>query len=146
MAVICTLYFMCGIMEVFVSALRAIGRSVLPMVVSIAGVVGVRILWIYTVFRMWHTPFVLYLSYPVSWLFTLIVHMICYLVLRKKTFVMLRNAHIVQPLVQPPEEGADCVPCDAPEESDLLMELAQASLAAKEEMLSQSAQENHENP
>ena len=142
MAVICTLYFMCGIMEVFVSALRAIGRSVLPMVVSIAGVVGVRILWIYTVFRMWHTPFVLYLSYPVSWLFTLTVHMICYLVLRKKTFVMLRNAHIVQP----PDEGVDCVPCDAPEESDLLMELAQASLAAKEEMLSQSAQENHENP
>ncbi len=90
LGVICTMYFLCGIMEVLVSALRAIGRSVTPMLVSIAGVCGVRILWIYTVFRAEHTLFILQVSYPVSWLFTLAVHLVCYLVARKKTFAELR--------------------------------------------------------
>lgn len=90
MRVVCTLYFLCGVMETVVGALRGIGRSTLPMAVSIAGVVGVRILWIYTLFRAKHTLFMLYVSYPVSWLFTLAVHFVCYFVVRKKTFARLR--------------------------------------------------------
>lgn len=88
--VICTMYFMCGVMEVLVSALRAIGRSVLPMLVSIVGIVGLRIVWVYTLFKFKHTLLVLYLSYPASWLLTLIIHFACYMVLRKKAFEKLR--------------------------------------------------------
>lgn len=90
MAVICTTYFLCGIMEVLVSALRAVGRSTMPMLVSVFGVVGVRVLWIYTVFRARRTLFVLFLSYPVSWIATLAVHLVCYLAARRKTFAELR--------------------------------------------------------
>ncbi len=89
MSIVCTFYFMCGIMEVLVGVLRGIGRSVMPMIVSVLGVVGVRILWIYTVFEVRHTLIMLYISYPVSWLFTLAVHLICYLAVRKKTFARL---------------------------------------------------------
>ena len=89
--VVCTLYFLCGVMEVMVGALRGIGRSLIPMIVSIIGVVGVRLLWIFTVFKVKHTLFMLYVSYPVSWLFTLSVHMICYFIVRKKTFRKLNE-------------------------------------------------------
>ena len=91
MGVVCTLYCLCGIMDTLVGALRGIGRSTMPMIVSIFGVVGVRILWIYTAFRAVRTPFMLYISWPVSWVITLSVHLVCYLVARKKTFRLLRQ-------------------------------------------------------
>ncbi len=84
-------YFLCGIMEVAVGVLRAIGRSVSPMVVSIFGVVGLRVLWVFTLFRVRHTLFMLYLSYPVSWLVTLLVQFVCYFAVRGKTFRKLRE-------------------------------------------------------
>lgn len=91
MRIICGTYFLCGVMEVFVSGLRAIGNSVLPMAVAIVGVCGVRILWIYTAFRFIHTPFMLYISYTISWVITAAVHGVCYMVLRKKTFGRLNK-------------------------------------------------------
>ncbi len=83
-------YSICGLMDVMVGALRAIGCSLLPMLVSVAGICGFRIVWVYTVFRMWHTPFVLYISYTVSWILTLGVHIVCYLLIRKKEFARLK--------------------------------------------------------
>ena len=91
MKVICVLYFMCGIMDTLVGALRGIGSSFIPMIVSIFGVVGVRILWIFTIFKKYHTLTMLYVSYPVSWLFTLAVHFVCYMVLRKRKFAKLTS-------------------------------------------------------
>ena len=74
MGVICTTYFLCGVMEVLVGSLRGMGHSVLPMAVSVVGVCGLRIVYIFTVFAYYNTPFVLYLSYPVSWLLTALAH------------------------------------------------------------------------
>ena len=91
MKIICVMYFMCGVMDTLVGALRGIGSSLVPMLVSVFGVVGVRILWIFTVFGKYHTLTVLYISYPVSWFITLSVHLVCYLVLRKKKFAQLRG-------------------------------------------------------
>jgi Na+-driven multidrug efflux pump len=82
--VICTTYFICGIMDVLVGALRGMGSPWMPMIVSIVGVCGIRITWIYTVFRFYHTPESLYVSYIVSWLATAAVQFICYLVVSKK--------------------------------------------------------------
>lgn len=89
MSVISTTYFLCGIMEILVGALRGIGHSVTPMIVSIVGVCGVRILWIYTLFAAERNLIMLYLSYPVSWLFTLLAHLVCYLIVRRKEFARL---------------------------------------------------------
>ncbi len=83
-SIISTTYFLCGIMDVLVGALRGMGSPWMPMIVSILGVCGVRMLWIFTVFRFLHTPESLYISYTISWIITAIVHYICYRKVRKK--------------------------------------------------------------
>ena len=83
MGVICTTYFLCGMMDVLVGSLRGLNYAVLPMLVSIAGACGLRILWIFTVFQWDRTLFVLYLSYPVSWIITACCHLICYIVVKR---------------------------------------------------------------
>ena len=85
LGVISTSYFICGIMDVLVGALRGMGSSLVPMLVSIGGVCGVRILWIFTVFKfIYHSPESLYLSYTVSWIITAVIQYICYRKVRKK--------------------------------------------------------------
>jgi len=85
LSIISTSYFLCGIMDVLVGALRGMGSPWMPMIVSIAGVCGVRIIWIFTVFRfVFHSPASLYLSYTVSWIITSAVHYICCRKVRKK--------------------------------------------------------------
>ena len=84
LSVICTTYCLCGIMDVFVGALRGMGYSFMPMVVSLLGACGLRILWIFTIFQ-WHRSLLnLYISYPVSWFITGGVHALCYLGVKKK--------------------------------------------------------------
>lgn len=84
MQIICQWYFLCGIMDVAVGILRGMGYSVLPMLVSLAGACGLRVLWIFTVFVWKHSLFVLYLSYPITWTITLAVHFICFFVIWKR--------------------------------------------------------------
>ncbi len=84
LSVTCTTYCLCGIMDVLVGNLRGRGYSFLPMCVSIAGVCGVRIMYIFTYFAAKRTLFVLYLSYPISWFVTVLVHSVSLLFVRKK--------------------------------------------------------------
>ena len=84
LSVICTTYCLCGIMDVFVGSLRGLGYSFMPMVVSLLGACGLRILWIFTVFQWHRSLFNLYISYPVSWFLTGGVHALCYLAVKKK--------------------------------------------------------------
>ena len=71
--IISATYALCGIMVVMVGALRGLNYSVLPMVVSLVGACGLRLVWIATVFQMpeFHTVQVVYLSYPITWIITL---------------------------------------------------------------------------
>ena len=84
LAIVCTTYFLCGMMEVVVGSLRGMGASVTPMIVSALGACGLRILWIYTIFAANRTTQMLFISYPVSWILTTAVHIICYIVIRKR--------------------------------------------------------------
>lgn len=84
LSVICTTYCLCGIMDVMVGELRGLGYAVLPMIVSLLGACGFRILWIFTIFQSYHTLLSLYISYPVSWILTGMVHLICYFVIRRR--------------------------------------------------------------
>lgn len=86
MQVICVTYFLCGIMDVMVGSIRGMGYSVMPMLVSLTGACGFRILWIFTVFAWKHTLWILYISYPISWIITAGIHMICYFTVRKRRF------------------------------------------------------------
>ena len=84
MSVICSLYFLCGLMDTVCGSLRGLGYSVLPMVVSLIGACGFRIVWIYTYFRTHHDLTVLYMSYPISWTLTGLVHLLCFFMIRRK--------------------------------------------------------------
>ena len=80
MSVIMLTYFTCGTMDACVGALRGLGYSVTPMIVSLLGACGFRIVWIYSVFRVNRTLNCLYLSYPISWVLTTTAHLICFIV------------------------------------------------------------------
>lgn len=77
MGYICLPYFLCGLMDVTTGALRGMGASISPMVISILGVCGFRIGWIYTIFQVpeFHTPQCLYLSYAISWALTFLIQL-----------------------------------------------------------------------
>ncbi len=77
-------YFLCGLMDLFPGALRGMGYSTVPMILSIIGTVGVRIIWIYGLFPSHRSLTFLFLSYPVSWIATIIMQVICFWFVRKK--------------------------------------------------------------
>ncbi len=82
--ILCSLYFLCGIMDVIVGQLRGLGRSFGPMCVSIGGICGLRIIWLYTIFQTFHTWEILFFSYPVTWVITGSIQLLCYLVIKRK--------------------------------------------------------------
>ena len=71
-------YFLLGVEDIFVGAMRGLGSATLPMIVSLVGICGFRIVWIATVFQVFHSLPVLYLSYPISWGITAIVQFLFY--------------------------------------------------------------------
>ena len=77
-------YFLCGIMDLFPGALRGMGHSAVPMILSVIGTVGMRIFWIYLIFPAHRSLSVLFISYPASWIFTIIMQVICFFLVRKK--------------------------------------------------------------
>lgn len=85
---VCTLYALCGMMDVMGALIRGIGHSILPMVVTLIGACGLRIVWIFTVFQIpaFHNLKMLLVSYPISWLCTWIALLICFVILYKKEF------------------------------------------------------------
>lgn len=86
MGLVCVLYFTCGLMDCIVGSIRGMGYAVTPTIVSLLGACGLRILWIFTIFQIpeYHTEFMLFVSYPVSWMITFLVHFICYIFMRRK--------------------------------------------------------------
>ena len=79
-----TPYFLCGIMEVCCGMVRGLGKSWLPMIVTIFGACILRIIWIYTIFAWDHTLPALYISYPISWVVTAAMHAVCFAVYWKR--------------------------------------------------------------
>ena len=80
-------YFLCGLMEVATGMLRGIGTSVTPMVISLVGTVVVRIGWIKLLFErveFFHSMFWLYVSYPISWIFTFGVELLAFVLIYKR--------------------------------------------------------------
>ena len=86
--IICATYALCGMMDVMGNAIRGIGHSVLPMIITLLGACGIRLLWISTIFLIpkFHSCNTIFLSYPISWTVTFIAHIICFFIIRKKEF------------------------------------------------------------
>ena len=86
MSYVCATYFLCGLMDVMVGSIRGMGYSIMPMLVSLTGACAFRIIWIFTIFQVEHTLDCLYVSYPISWILTAGVHLLCFFLVRKKAF------------------------------------------------------------
>lgn len=86
LSVICTTYFLCGLMDVMVGVLRGMGYAVMPMIVSLTGACGLRVLWVFTVFAANRSLMVLYLSYPVTWTVTFVAHLVCFMIVKRKKY------------------------------------------------------------
>ena len=86
LAMICLPYFLCGMMDVSTGALRGLGASFVPMLISILGVCAFRVFWIFTIFQVprFHTPQCLFLSYPISWTVTFACQLSAFLYLYRK--------------------------------------------------------------
>lgn len=84
--VIFSTYFLCGIMDAMANSIRGCGHSLLPAIVTIFCVCFFRIFYLATFFRIpqFHSPFYIFLSYPVSWFIAWIIHLICFIVIFKK--------------------------------------------------------------
>lgn len=77
-------YLLCGIMEVFAGTMRGLGYAFTPMIVSLLGACGLRVLWIMSAFQIHKSLQVLYLCYPVSWSITALAHLVCIFFALKK--------------------------------------------------------------
>ncbi len=85
-------YFLCGIMDLLPGALRGMGRSAVPMVLSVIGTVGIRILWVYVFFPQHRSLYFLFISYPGSWIVTIAMQAICFIFVRKQCIRQLKTA------------------------------------------------------
>lgn len=59
-----------AVMEIMSGAMRGYGYSMMPAILTFAGVCGVRIIWVYTIFRSIPSFFTLMMVYPISWVVT----------------------------------------------------------------------------
>ena len=75
--------FCCGIMDLLPGALRGMGYSGVPMILSIIGTVGTRIVWIFGLFPAHRSLSFLFISYPVSWILTILMQAVCFCFVRK---------------------------------------------------------------
>lgn len=83
---LCATYFLCGLMDVMVAGTRGMGTSVIPMMISITGVCGIRIIMVLACapYKEIDDLVMLYISYPVSWAVTAFLHLISFLILKRK--------------------------------------------------------------
>ena len=80
------LFFLCGMMDVMCGMLRGLGYSITPMIISMLGACGFRLLWIFTIFQIpiFHKIEMLYISYPISWIITFAAQLICFVLAYRK--------------------------------------------------------------
>lgn len=79
------IYFLAGIMGVMPGAIRGHGSSLPPSLITIFGTCVIRIVWVYTVFQVYHDLSILYLVHPITWVFTIIALTINYVIVLKRT-------------------------------------------------------------
>lgn len=86
LALIMPFFVFCSLMDVAAGQLRGMGESFKPMIVSLLGGCGIRLLWVFAVLPMNRTLIFLYWSYPISWIATFAVQFSLYFILKNRIF------------------------------------------------------------
>ncbi|MBQ2865340.1 MAG: MATE family efflux transporter [Clostridia bacterium] len=81
-ALLCSTYVLDGYMAIMSNGLRGIGKSTSAMFVTLGGVCGFRLIWIFTVFKLpqYHTLTGLFIAYPISWILTFVVGYVWFMI------------------------------------------------------------------
>ena len=81
-----SVYFLCGVMDTLSGALRGLGYSMIPMIVSIGAICVLRAIWVFVFFPMeqFHSLIGIYLIYPISWSLGIIFNTIALLIIYPK--------------------------------------------------------------
>jgi len=84
--IIFSTYYLCGMMDSMANTIRGMGHSLSPVITTLIGVCVFRLLWLFTFFQIprFHVPATIFVSYPISWLFTFIALMVHYIRILKK--------------------------------------------------------------
>ena len=77
-------YFLCGFMDVCSGGLRGLGYSSISTIITVVGIVGFRVGYIYTIYELNPSLFSLYLSYPISWVVTWIISLTVLIIIYRK--------------------------------------------------------------
>ena len=83
---VCLPYMLAGIQDVMTGVIRGMGHSLEPMLISVFGICGIRMLWVATAFQLprFHNVGALYFSYPLSWAITFVLQSICFALLFRR--------------------------------------------------------------
>lgn len=81
-----TLELLTAVYEVSAGAMRGLGHSLLPAIITFLGSCVLRLIWIATMCHRVHEFWVLMIIYPISWVITGIAMMIAYTITKKKSF------------------------------------------------------------
>lgn len=86
MAIIAATYYLCGMMDCTANTLRGLGYSMTPMLITLVGACGLRILYLATFYQIprFHFYQSIFVSYPLSWGITFIVLLVVLLVIFRK--------------------------------------------------------------
>ena len=84
--------------EISGAALRGMGVSMLPAMVTLIGSCLLRIVWVYTVFPLYPTYEMLLTVYPVSWAITGVIMLTAYFIIRRRLFAERGDGGYCKPL------------------------------------------------
>ena len=84
-SIVAITYFLGGIQDSICGVLRGMGQSLSSMIVSLLAICGFRILWLQTVFKVFNTPISIYVTYPISWMLSLLGNLALFLFIYRKT-------------------------------------------------------------
>ena len=97
LTIVTSTIFLCGIYDSSVSTLRGIGSSWAPTIIAVISIIGVRIVWIYTIFRSYHTLETLYVAWPLTWFIAGVLLLSVYFSTRKKRFARNEENYLSAP-------------------------------------------------
>jgi putative MATE family efflux protein len=97
--ILCGTYITFAVCDEIPGVERGLGYSTVPMIVSLIGICGLRLLYIFLIFQRipeYHTLNWLYYTYPISWVITGLAHIICYFVIKPKAFAKCLNDNVAE--------------------------------------------------
>ncbi|MBP3329202.1 MAG: MATE family efflux transporter [Clostridia bacterium] len=83
LAMVLPFHIFCSLMDVGGGQLRGMGKSFEPMIITLLGSCGIRLLWVFVFFPKNHTLPYLYWAYPISWTITFFVLFIAYFIIKR---------------------------------------------------------------